>query len=260
MRKKKKEKKFRKLHRRKIKKPFYKKKFFIYLILVILLLSIFLYFIAFFHFFSIKKIEIKGNDKIKSERLIQFIDEKTTKSLLFWESKSLFFFIPKKIAPEIIKEFPSLYGFHLKRIYPDTVELKVKERIPIGVWCLKDCFFFDKSGKIYEKTDIKFGIIVETEDNHFNNKELKFSDKEIKSMILIWKNLNPDIGIKKIKISGSKLDISTKKGWNIYLTLEKDIEFQLTKLYLVLKERIPPEKLKNIDYIDLRFEKRVYFK
>jgi len=53
------------------------------------------------------------------------------------------------------------------------------------------------------------------------------------------------------------LDVKTSEGWEIYFNLKKDINWQLTELDFLLKERIPPDKKGNVEYIDLRFE-RIY--
>ena len=56
-------------------------------------------------------------------------------------------------------------------------------------------------------------------------------------------------------VSDRRLNIKTSEGWEIYFNLQEDIDWQLTELALILKEKISPEKRGEIKYIDLRFEK-----
>ncbi len=260
MKKKKKEKKFRKSYRRKIKKPFYKKSFFINISVIIIVLLSLIYFLVFSDFLAVKQIEISGNRRIESKDLIDFLDNKTSKPLLFFESKSIIFFIPEIVAREIIEKFPALASFRLSRQYPDTIKLRVKERKPIGTWCQDEFFFFDGTGRIFEKTKVKKGLIVRTENREFSIGEKIFSTREIESIITIWNYLNPEIKVKEFHIDEPRINVLTEEGWLIFFDLKEDIDFQLTKLYLALNEKISEENRKNLEYIDLKFNKKIYFK
>ena len=61
-------------------------------------------------------------------------------------------------------------------------------------------------------------------------------------------------------VSDEKLTGLTTEDWEVYFNLQKDIEWQLTKLRAVLEEKIPPEKRKDLEYIELRFGNFAPFK
>lgn len=261
MKKNKKEKRFRKKYCRKIKKPFYKKKFFINFVIIFVFLASIFYFLVFFDFFSIKKIEISGNQKIESNDLIEFLEKEATRNLFFLESKSIFMFFPKNVASRIPERYPSLFEFQLFKQYPDTLKLKVKERESIGVWCEeKNCFSFDRTGKIFEKARIKKGLIVQIKGADFLIGEKILSAEKIKSLIKIWNRLNPKIGLENFSIEKSRVDVLTKENWLIHFSLEEDVDFQLTKLELALEDKILGGNRKKLEYVDLRFDKGIYFK
>ena len=52
----------------------------------------------------------------------------------------------------------------------------------------------------------------------------------------------------------------TKEGWRILLDLKENMEWQQTKLQLVLEQKIPLEKRGELQYIDLRFGDQAYIK
>jgi hypothetical protein len=54
-------------------------------------------------------------------------------------------------------------------------------------------------------------------------------------------------------ISEEELHFQTQDNWEIFINPQKDIDWQLTKLKEALEEAIPKEKVKNLEYIDLRF-------
>jgi cell division septal protein FtsQ len=260
MKKKIKEKRFRKSHRYKIKKPFYKKKIFIYSFISISISIVLFYFLIFFSFFQINNIDISGNKKINSNELINFLDKKLSKSFLFLNSKSILIFFPTKIAPEILNEFPEISSLKLKRVYPNQINLEIKERRLIGTSCNSDCFYFDLTGKIFEKTENKKGLIVETNNRDYSLGNDLFSKKEIESILLIWRNTKDYLDIMEFKIINYELSVTTNQGYYIRFNIEDDIDFQIIKLDLVLTEKIPLNESKNLEYIDLRFGKIINYK
>ncbi|MDP1538585.1 MAG: hypothetical protein Q8M00_00960, partial [bacterium] len=81
-------------------------------------------------------------------------------------------------------------------------------------------------------------------------KEDLISILEINSQL--EENLN--ILIKGFIISSrEKLIVLTQEGWELYFNLQEDVKWQLAKLKALLEEKIPPEKRKNLEYIELRF-------
>ena len=59
-----------------------------------------------------------------------------------------------------------------------------------------------------------------------------------------------------------RLDIKTGEGWQIYFNTDtdSDITSQLTKLDLLLQKEISAESRQSLQYIDLRFKDRAYYK
>lgn len=59
-------------------------------------------------------------------------------------------------------------------------------------------------------------------------------------------------------VSERRLNVRTDENWEIYFSLEKDTTLELTKLKVLLEKEIPLEQRRNLEYIDLRFEKIFY--
>ncbi len=87
-------------------------------------------------------------------------------------------------------------------------------------------------------------------------------------MISAILNLNKELPTKtNLTINGFKMPtpdsrevkVVTSEGWEIYLDTTKDLEMQLANLKLVLDQKIKNNRQK-LEYIDLRFGNRVYYK
>ena len=272
---------FRKQYRIKRKKSILKNRFFWVGILGLAVLIGVFYLICFCSFFQLAKIEISGNQKVKTENIKNLTEKEISKKILFFSSKSIFLANISEIQDKILQEFPHIVNADLQRKFPALLKIRIEERKPAAVFCQgKNYFFIDKDGIIFEevfgemfedmlkiKLQIPFTAVggICSDDMCGYGIELGKGvvDKEKLAQILdiqakLKKNLKIQINSADI-ISEQRLDIKTAEGWEIYFNTRKDIDWQIIELDLVLKEKIPFEKRGELKYIDLRFDK-VYYK
>ncbi len=257
---KKKEKRFRKSYRRKPPKPIYQRNFFWPLIVIVFSGFLFTHIFLFLDFFWIKRIEISGAEKINAEKLREIIADKTTRNFYFLQSRSIFLFSPASLAREVVNEFPILAGLRLKKTYPDGVLLEVRERKPVGTFCGEECFLMDATGVIFEQVENRKALSIKTEKGNYSLGKRVVSRENVKFIVSVWNELKSDINLYEFHIDGMNLTVKTKENWDIFFNLDEDIFIQTLHLKGVLNDRIPKENRKNLSYIDLRFEGRVYYK
>lgn len=282
--------KYKKSYRTKKKKSIFRTRFFWFFVLFLFIFGTVFYFVVFSSFFQIKKIEIYGNQKTTTEEVKNIVGEQINKKIVFFISRNIFLIDFKKIEQIILEKFPQIARATLERKLPDAIILNIEERISIGVWCKPctflepdtegsestesntekvqckdgDCFNLDREGVIFEEgIEEGAGLIIKS------GKEIIFGEKIIEkeylgSILEVQGGLkgNLKIDIKEIFIPDEekKLIVRTFKNWEIYFNPAEDISEQIFNLGLVLKEKIPPETRENLEYIDLRFGSRVYFK
>jgi len=276
--------KYRKPYRIKKRKSIFRNRFFWLTVLFLIILGGIFYLICFHSFFQIKEIKISGNSafaeamadkqKVLFEGVQKIIEEKINQKILFFNSKSIFLANFSEIKKEILKNFPPVDETNLKRKFPNTIFVQVNERKPAAVFNQADKnFFIDKEGIIFDpvKNDISNRAEVDPKMLKIKNlmltTDLKLAEKAIEKEQLIQileieSKLRKDLKILSQEISivsEERLDIKTSEGWQIYFNLKGDLNWQITKLSAILEKRIPPEKRRNIKYIDLRFEKVYIF-
>jgi hypothetical protein len=240
---------YRKPHRFKKKKPIFRNRFFWLGVLIFIFITSLFYFLFFSETFQVEKIIITGEKKIPKEAITTFIPK-----------KNIFLTDLGKIKEDILNNFPQIAEVEIKRGFPDVLNILVVERLEVANWCQVDrCFLLDKEGVIFEETlpetDL-IKIINRQSINSFSLGERVIEKKQLSQILDIDDKLKSEleIPIREFIISAEdKLITVTTEGWEIYFNFQKDMEWQLTKLRAVLEEKIPPEKRKNLEYIDLRF-------
>ncbi len=289
---KKKEKLRRRRHQIKPKESIIKKPLFWFSFLFLIAVSTALYFFIFFEKIQITDIKIFGNEKVSVEELKSIVSDKINRKILWKTSKSIFLTRKSKIISEVLNKFPEISEVKIEKGFPNTLILEIKEREPFAIFCSPDtedsekCFFLDKNGIIFENitpdsfSSDKRDFLEKKLIIRFSESKKEFSlgqevvGKELLDSILqIQENLKDtfQIDIQEAVVSlpsttynvvqglPERLDIKTSENWQIYFNLESDINLQITKLNLLLKEEISPEKRENLEYIDVRFS-RAYYK
>ena len=252
-------KQYRKPHRYKKRKPFYRDRFFWLAIFVLILFSSSFYFLFLSDFFQIKNINISGFEEIPEERLSLLVGERLENKILFFSTKSIFLANSNEIKKDVLKEFPSVNQIQIKRNFPDALDVSVIEKIGLATFCQQDnCFVLDKEGIVFEENDglqpVLIRTLISTDEISLGDKVIEKDDLDQISEINSFLEENLDIPIKEFIISSvEKLTALTQEGWELYFNPREDIKWQLTKLKVLLDEKIPPEKRKDLQWIELRF-------
>ena len=251
--------KYRKPYRIKRKKSILKNRFFWLGILILIFWGTIIYFLFFSKFFQIKEIRISGNLRVSDEEIKNKIGENLESKIFFLPTKSIFLLDSKKIKEEILKQFPQIFDLKINRQFPQTLNINLIERKEVAIFCFeKECFLLDGEGIIFQKSELGESLVKISEGQIEKIPELgeRVIEKDYLDDILkIQKYVQEEL---KIEIEGftvfeRRLDLKTKEGWEIYFDPREDINWQLTKLSAVLKEKIPSERRKDLEYIELRF-------
>ncbi len=259
---------FRKPHRVRKKKSIFHNRFFWLAVFVLIICGGIFYLICFSSFFQIKQIEISGNQKVPIQDLQKAIQGQIEQRVLFFPTRSIFLVNLEKINKVLLERFPQIASANLERNFPNILTAIIKERKPKAVFYQQDQrFFIDKQGEVFEKITDNEHQYLEIE-NLVSVKELKLGkkilEKELLAQILeieqrVEKKINIPI-IKALIVSDERVNVKTLENWEIYFNLRDGISDQVFNLGLVLDEKIPLEKRKNLEYIDLRFGSRVFFR
>jgi cell division septal protein FtsQ len=271
-----------KIHRIKPKKSVLKRPIFWYLVLFFVIVCSGIYFALFFSPLWVVNITISGNEKVKTDEIKNLVLTDVNKKIIGGFgfnviSKSIFFANSAGIKKQILNRFPLIASAAVTKNFPQSIDVKVRERKPFAVFCSSansaraqnDCFFIDDTGVIFQELqEIPPDMVIVRQA--FDSRQVFAGEDAINQSIMsaiskIEKNLKDNFQINltdAVVSTPVRLDVKTNENWQIYFSLEpdSDISLQLTKLSLLLQQQIASDARKNLQYVDLRFKDRAYYK
>ena len=264
-----------KINKNKPKKSIFKMPIFWFFLLSLIVFSAGIYFCLFFSKIQIKNITISGNQKVNLQELEKIIDNSVKKNFINFKelkisSNSFFLTNTKNIQHEILNYSPVIKKVTVSKKFPESLNVLIEERKRIAIFCQNEkCFNIDDTGIIFENsiypTENIFIVRQAKNIDYLNLGTNVISENLIKTITEIEKSLKNNFQINLIEaliINSIRMDIKTEEGWQIYFdtTEDSNINLQLTKLNLLLKDEITPDIRQNLEYIDLRFKDRAYYK
>lgn len=219
---------------------------------------------------NVSKVSVGNTVFANSNSIEDLIFEVLKKDILFFIPKSNFLFIPESEIEEKIKDkFPSVSSidFDLKGL--NKLNVDVKEYGPEILWCKQenDCLFVNERGRAFMNEPIIhsyndlirfYGADPNTQkgwdviDGEFLNSLLQLSEN-IKNLELKVKNID--------NLGEDVYSLETDSGFNILINKADDLEDSFEHLKVIFeKNAIDVSNLNTIDYIDLRFGNKIFYK
>ncbi len=223
------------------------------------------YFFAFYSLFQIDSVMIKNAKNLNEDAVFDFVDQKMYTELFLIRSKSIFLVSSEKTRQEILRKTSVIEDVKIKKIFPATIEVEIKEREPFAVWCRaideKGCYYLNKEGIVFQKADTipkKLPLFVKEERvvlgekivDSFFLQALFLAEREL---------LRSGVVVSYSRVPTDKTIVMfIDEGWKIYFSVD-DIEKELANFRLIAEEIGKTERT-NLDYIDLRFGDRIFYK
>ena len=257
-----------KIKKIKPKKSIFSRLGFWYVVFSLIILAFLVYFFVFSDYFKVKNVVVLENQKINQEAVKKLVLESAEVRIFNFyvirvNSKSLLLVNKKNIARNLLDSFVAIEQVLIDKHLPDTLNVKIMERKPIGSYCdALDCYLIDSFGVAFEKSyNPESNTIVRHADRQVKLSLGKkvLAENVVLNIYKIQKLLldNFNITTKEALIFDSgRLNVTAGDGWKIYFNLNENINAQLTKLESLLGEGISPKSKANLYYIDLRPEDR----
>lgn len=247
-------------------------------ILPIILFCGIIYFIFFSPYFAIKNIEISGLTRISHDDVKSVIEGQISSDrFIFFSQKNIFIF-DENYAGESIGDKYILKSWKIDKRLPDTLLVTVEERNPALVWktaekyyvvdwdgkIIREIPFEGVSGYLKNQPGAKMALVFDESNTQTLPKEEILSRETVSAIIDLENSLS---GLAGISITNFKMasrndpavKCLTSEGWEAYFSSIGDLDAQTEKLKAFLGEKNQEDR-KGLQYVDLRFSDRIYYK
>ena len=242
----------------------------IYSFLIVIFGILFLASVSQLYFLNIKKVAFFGNEIVSNEKLLGIVKEKTMGKYYWLFSKKNIFIYPKEeIRIQILNEFPRVKNVDFN-LGLEELNILIEERQPFALWCdvenkSEECFLIDDESYIFATSSFENNYFKYYKKLDVNNllKERVFEVEkfeDIKSFIGFVEGLN--LNPYKLIVSESQNEIYFGDGSRIIFDNNQDIKEVINNLQSVLnmEEFEDIKNFKKLEYIDLRFGNKVFYK
>lgn len=255
---------------RRKKQKIKKIKVYIAIFLALFLISIFVYVLR-LPFIQISEIKINGNVFVETQEIEQKTHKLLEKNILgIIPNKNIFLFSKHELI-ESIKENPAIISVKVRKDLLNTLSIEVQEQEKEMIYCTSvektECFYINKKGFIYAKIDDI--IIPEQEVIIYNEKEKKslkdvlIDEETYTDIVLFVRNLaRQEIRIKEVYIKAdSTVEFISWDNTRFITSIFDEYKKDFANLMALFDQQVVvKEQLSNVDYIDLRFGNKVFYK
>jgi hypothetical protein len=212
------------------------------------------------------------SDHLISETEVRHIVQNrfSDKFLLFFHHNTFLTVQSQKIKNSLLSD-PRLRSVRIKKQWPGQLVIGFSEKQPavkLSILGDKD-YYLDSGGRLIAPvSDILRHSDLPT---IYDKTESNWQDPETTQTLKIALNLlqgNSELnGFIKFTIIEINQDVGvlqiiaiTDEGWKAYFAPQEGMEAQIDNLKLILESRLAKEQREGVEYVDLRFGNRVYYK
>jgi cell division septal protein FtsQ len=236
------------------------------------LLAGLLHYVAYRPQFRIQNISVIGAREMKPETVEAFTREYfLADSWRFFPRDGIFTYPKGALAIALIQNYPRLASAAVERenAFSQELIISITERQPFGIWCapLGQCYAMDEGGYIFVRASesqtvpttpyIFRGGITATDPIG-----TRFIPDHMDAMVALLVKLG-SAGFAASEVSMETQEdyvIALKRGFAIKASLDRTPEELIRDLQLVLISDALRSREAEIEYVDLRFGNRVYYK
>lgn len=257
---------------------------------VLFLMLCFVVFTVWVLFFSramqIEEIKVTGYDEKKTE-LLEQVEELNKKKIFNQEIKNnLGLFSSNKLSKKIQERFLVIKKVDVQKIFPNRLNITITKREKVFLWQQGEyCKLLDDEAIVVEEFDCggdqdellkvcqdkktELGLdcqifLQQKGDDFSKNRELvkariKAAENILEEVRTTFYFEDKIVVLIPSEVSG-EIKIKSSNHGELWFSVDKNLERQLTKFRALLEKKISPSDLENMLYIDLRMNNKIVYR
>lgn len=230
------------------------------------------------HLVSIDRVDVHGTKRVQSTDISRLVENMLSGTKFGCVKNNNYFLFDQDQIIEKIKEDQRIKSVEISRIFPKEISVHIVEYDIVPVWCVGSlfgsCFELDQLGCALRKIDInsqlvqenKHFIVVDHGHEMVSDDQCVISEGDLNKIQLLGEELvySLNVEIKQpyiIDFRGSgEIKFESDEGWYILVDLDHDINEILHVARLFAKKVELPSVRSDLDYVDLRFPEKMFYK
>ncbi len=222
-------------------------------------------------YIQITEVEVTGNAFVSTQEIKNETETILNSSILgFIPRRNIFIFSQRELEMHI-KKNPAVVSVNIKKDFFNKLTVTIVEQEKEIIYCTStdhtECLYINKTGFIYAKLsdfvipEQEVIIYSELGQKHIEDRILD-EKLYINVVSFIKSTTRYDIKIGKVYIkSDQTLEFVTRDGVRIITSIYDDFEKDFSNLIALFEKQIlTKEQLPQIEYIDVRFGNKVFYK
>jgi len=237
-------------------------------------------------FFEIKEVSINGSKTVSAKEISQVINEQLTKKRFwFFSQKSLLFFDAGELEKHLTQNY-IFSGLEIKKQPLHKLTIDVQEEIAPFFWFGGGKKYYLNPAGLAIKEVSNQDLLVQ--DGGEGTAIIRFSPSETNYPV-VFDQSNSEVRLGQSTIDPAEVNFITEltnavansadfeiarymiaspgpldlilvttEGWQVYFRLTEPLDQQFNKLLMLLQQRLGNRA--NLEYIDLRFAEKVFYK
>ncbi|MAF13309.1 MAG: hypothetical protein CMI53_00240 [Parcubacteria group bacterium] len=234
---------------------------------------------------QLENITVKGNSSISQHDILQIVDMQTAKRRFLFFSQNNLLFLKKSTLKNLLEDSLSFDNVSINKNYPDSLEIVIAEKIANLVWVSSDKRYFIGLDGVVLKEATENDLIIQPGEgettlirpesssgkypiiHHHLNKEVVIgqnvlSAKQVEFIVELTNEIKDRANFKILNYITNdhpqEIILITETGWEARFRLDRSANEQTTLLLNILREKV--KNPSELEYIDLRFGEKVFFK
>ncbi len=222
---------------------------------------------------SIERITVSGAEKIDPAIIETYIDSQLSDGSFHYFSRRNIFMYPKEVREAgVVTSFPRVKSARLSRdgIVSRDLLVAIEERMPYALWCRseEDCYALDDTGFIFTASATSTHGEYESAYIFTGGVDggpigARFIPGQMPSILALLRVLQQETNLIPSRVdilADQDFNVTLEQGFFVKASFGQEPETLARNLDLVLSSEALRDRIADIEYIDLRFGNRVYYK
>lgn len=228
-------------------------------------------------FVSLVSIDVRGTDRVEQSSVQSVVESMLEGQKFTCIKNNNYFFVRTRKIEDAIKNDQRIKSVYVTKKFPHTIKIDITEYDVVPLWCLHDvggeCFELE-DGCVVRRVDMQSSLV--TDNRHFivvdrghdsaEDGQCLIPSEDIAKIQFLGEELiyTLNVGIVQpyiISFRGSReVRFDTDEGWHLLIDLSHDTQEILTTAQLFMKKVELPTKRIDLEYVDLRFPEKIFYK